>query len=371
MMNRISWVTSDCFADCDFIYDVMRELCQIYSIRWIIHYGKNPRYSELDYQIFNDIENLEIKFVYNPYRQRDPRSIWGYWKVYKLAKHFRPDVYYFNMPPAPFYPFVSIFYDKNRSIYCAHDGGPQKDSVKNVMIHTWFFNQTYKYAKYVNMFSETQATLYHSNYPKGKVHVMRLALKDFGEPTIEKPTDVIRFLSVGYIIHQKNIDLLIEAGNKLYERGYRNFRISINGACDNWNFYKNKINYPEMFECFPGFRPNSELPNLYESSHYAVFPYRRVSQSGALKVAFKYNVPVIASNIGAFKEEIIEGKNGFFFDVGNLEDLTNLMEKLLNEHAQNYKNLRKTMYAYTNAHYSNEVLVKTYDGLFRSVIDKR
>ncbi len=369
MKAKISWVTADYFADCDFIYNVMEKLCKTYSIRWIIVQGTHPRYRDDEYKIFDTIRDLEIVFVVNKYRQRDLRGILSYWKMFRMAKSFQPDVYYFNMAPSPFYPFISMFYNKDKSIYCAHDGAPQKDSVKNCMVHTLCFNQTYKYAKFVNMFSKSQSELYAANYRRGKIHLMHLALKNLGTPTIQKPSDMIRFLFVGYIVYQKNLELLIEAGNRLFERGHRNFRISINGACENWSFYQEKIRYPEVFECYPDFRPNSELPNLYQSSHYAVYPYRRVSQSGALKVAFNYNVPVIVPSIGSFKEEVVEGVNGYYFEVCNVESLVGLMEQLLQKDLSAYTRLVVRMKEYTRLHYSNEAMVRAYTELFNSVIN--
>lgn len=56
---------------------------------------------------------------------------------------------------------------------------------------------------------------------------MNLPLKNFGKSKKTKPVGMVRFLSFGHIIYQKNIDLLIEAGNLMYERGLRGFKISI------------------------------------------------------------------------------------------------------------------------------------------------
>ena len=201
--------------------------------------------------------------------------------------------------------------------------------------------------------------------------MMNLPLKNFGKSAKSKPSDFVRFLSFGHIIYQKNIDLLIDAGNILYERGLRNFRISINGTCDNWNFYKDKIKYPEIFECNPSFISNEELLDLFASSHYAVFPYRRVSQSGVLKVAFNYNLPVVVSNIGSFKEEIVEGVNGFFFEVGNANSLADVLEHLLKLSPDNYAELCNGMEAFISENYSNEKSAKSYMDFFQQIINKK
>jgi glycosyltransferase involved in cell wall biosynthesis len=331
--------------------------------------SSKSRYSLSDYKIFENIKDFKYIIIYNDYRQRDPRYVFQYLKAYKMGKKWEADLFYMNVPPSLFYPFVTWFYNKNKTIYCAHDGAPQKDSVGNIAIHTCFFNHTYKAAKYVNMFSKNQADLYRKHYPQGKIHVMRLALKDFGRPTNTKPKDIIRFLSVGYIIYQKHIDLLIDAACILFEKGHRNFRISINGACDDWHFYEKRIKYPEIFECTPSFVDNADLPNLYESSHYAVFPYRRVSQSGALKVAFNYNIPVITADMEAFKEEVVENVNGFLFKPSDVEDLVRVMSDVIDHHENNYNSLCKRMKEYTDSVYSDQAMIESYKKLFNSILE--
>ena len=180
----------------------------------------------------------------------------------------------------------------------------------------------YSRVKYVNMFSKSQAGLFQKHFPNSKIFKIPLALKDFGIPTIVKPKDgIIRFLSFGTINYAKNIDLLIDAACVLYDKGYRNFRVSINGMCKDWSFYQTKIKYPELFDIDIRSIDNSEIANLFASADYFVQPYRVVSQSGPTKISFNYNLPIIASNLPGFSDEILENVNGYLFEPGNVNDL--------------------------------------------------
>jgi D-inositol-3-phosphate glycosyltransferase len=42
-----------------------------------------------------------------------------------------------------------------------------------------------------------------------------------------------------------------------------------------------------------------------------VLPYIRIFQSGVLFLAYSFDLPVIATDVGSLKEEIIEGRTGF------------------------------------------------------------
>ena len=108
---------------------------------------------------------------------------------------------------------------------------------------------------------------------------------------------------------------------KLYEKGLRGFKVKICGVCKSWDFYQKRIRYPELFDLNIGFVKNEDIPNLLSESHYCVQPYRAVSQSGVVKVAFQYDTPVIVSNLPGFMDEVVEGLNGFSFMVENVSDL--------------------------------------------------
>lgn len=368
IMKKIIWITGACFTETDYNYDVMYELAKKFEIHWFILGAIKNYLPEKAFDIFKNIPNLNVYWRNNKYRIRDPRGLIFYLKLLKEINSKHPDVIYCNASPEPPFAIMSIFLNKKKTIFAAHDGKVQNDSSSFSLIRTFGYNTIFKHSRYVNMFSKSQAELMNETYPQNKIHTMVLPLKDFGKSTKSLPNNYIRFLSFGSIIYQKNIDLLIEAGELLYNKGYRNFKISINGGCKNWEFYQKKIKHPEVFECNPQFISNETLLDLFATSHYAVFPYRRVSQSGVLKLAFNYNVPVIASQIGSFKEEIIEGLNGFFFEAGNVTSLANVMETCINRKKSDFNLLKSKMDTFIKEKYSIKNITSYYTELFTTFI---
>ena len=110
----------------------------------------------------------------------------------------------------------------------------------------------------------------------------------------------------GTINYAKNIDLLIDAACVLYDKGYRNFRVSINGMCKDWSFYQTKNKISRAFDIDIRSIDNSEIANLFASADYFVQPYRVVSQSGPTKIAFNYNLPIIALNLRFFRMRFLK-----------------------------------------------------------------
>lgn len=370
-MKKIVWVTADYFADTDLNIDVMTKVTSCFKVLWIVLEGKTPYFEHDAYSEIKQLPNMELVFMKNAFRTRDPRSVLFYLKVLRKIHAYKPNLVYYNVAPNPASALMCLFLHVDKTIFTAHDGKAQNDSAAFGRMRTFAYNVTFKHAKNINMFSKAQADLMRQTYGEKNINITNLPLKNFGVSKKTKPVEFVRFLSFGHIIYQKNIDLLIEAGNLLYEKGVRCFKISINGTCEDWTFYEKKIKHPEIFECNPNFISNDKLLDLFSTSHYAVFPYRRVSQSGVLKVAFNYGLPVIVSNIGSFKEEIVEGTNGFFFKVGNAQSLANVMEKVLNLHQNGYTALCNKMQEYTQSHYSSEKSAKSYIEFFNTVINKR
>ncbi|HXB44970.1 MAG TPA: glycosyltransferase [Puia sp.] len=367
--KKIVWVTPDNFLDSDFNPYLFNLLLATYNIKWVIILPKSGGFfNESNFEELNRLKGLEIQFVYTSYRQRDPRRLFFYALLYRKINITPYDLLYLSYGPAD--PYAVPFFwalNKKKTIFAVHEGHVN-DNFKLPYLSKILLNSTYRYAIFVHMFSSFAANVFHQHYPKAKIFMTNMALKSFGESNLQKCSDTVIFLSFGIINHAKNIDLLIEAACNIYERGHKGFKISINGSCSNWDFYQSKIRYPEIFICDIRMIQNSEIPDLFARSHYLVQPYRSTSQSGVLKIALNYNVPIIASDLPGFREEIEEGVNGFFFKAGDVKELENVMIKILNEHDRQYAGLLERQRKDTVAKYDTNKINSKYIDMFKYVI---
>jgi glycosyltransferase involved in cell wall biosynthesis len=367
--SSITWVTPDYFVDCDSNPEIWSGILEHFNVHWIILLPHtNARFSEKDFVELNQLPGLTIEIIHWNHRARSPKMLFFYEKVYNRIQAIRSELVYFNYVPTS--PYVLPLYwrlNKSRTVVTAHDG-----SVKPSFSMPWLakivFALSFKTVHYVNMFSDSQAALFRSTFTRSKIYITPLGLKDFGKSTVGKRNDDIVFLFFGSIHSNKNIELLIDAGCKLYERGVRGFKISINGSCSDWERYKAHIKYPEIFECNIRFHQNSEIPDLCASSHYMLFPYKEMSQSGALKVAFQYNLPVITSDLPGFTDEVKDHVNGFIFESENLEDLERVLLGRIEKHEAEYEALQQKIVQYNQENYAPEVLAGKYVDMFDNVL---
>ena len=75
------------------------------------------------------------------------------------------------------------------------------------------------------------------------------------------------------------------------------------------------------------FIPDDEMELYLKASDVLVLPYKDIFQSGVLFLAYSYGLPVVATDVGSFREEIVEGDTGFLCRPGDVDDLACTLEK--------------------------------------------
>lgn len=363
-MRTICWVTPDCFVDVDI--PIIPHILDEYDVTWVINFPwRNNRFKESDFEYLKRYKNLKIIFFHMKYYRHDPRYFFRNRKFLSLVagEASKADIVYLNgLLSERIFGLLPL----ERTIFTAHDG-----SIKSIMpsSNERLYMELYPKCKYVNMFSEQQAELFRKNYAGSQVTVIPLAPKDYGKPKESLRKDAIGFVVFGTIHAEKNIPLVIEAANQLYEEGIKNFRVSINGQWKISDSPKKLIRHPEVFEIQTHLVDNKDIPNLYGRNHFALFAYKDMSQSGALKVAFNYDKPVVVSDLPGFKEEVQENVNGFFFKSEDLESLKSIMKKCIQMKEDEYVKLLTSTKEYIAKNYSMEAIIEKYKEMFAEVIN--
>jgi D-inositol-3-phosphate glycosyltransferase len=86
------------------------------------------------------------------------------------------------------------------------------------------------------------------------------------------------------------------------------------------------------------FIPDEEMEVYLKGADVLVLPYKEIFQSGVLFLAYSFGLPVVATDVGSFREEIVEGSTGFLCQPGDPADLAKAIEIYFNSDL--FKNLR-------------------------------
>lgn len=74
------------------------------------------------------------------------------------------------------------------------------------------------------------------------------------------------------------------------------------------------------------FIPDEEMELYLKAADVLVLPYNEIFQSGVLFLGYSFGLPVVATDVGSFREEIIEGKTGFLCRPADPADLAITLE---------------------------------------------
>ena len=143
------------------------------------------------------------------------------------------------------------------------------------------------------------------------------------------------------------------------------FKVKIVGHCRQWeSIYQPLIKYPEIFDLDIRMVPDSLIPQLFGSSHYLVLPYKAVTQSGPLRIAYGYNMPVIASDLEGFQESVVDGVTGLLFKSEDLQSLVNTMKECVIRGYNYYEELKDRQAAYVKSNLDVMAVVTNYKSMF-------
>jgi glycosyltransferase involved in cell wall biosynthesis len=74
------------------------------------------------------------------------------------------------------------------------------------------------------------------------------------------------------------------------------------------------------------FIPDEEMELYLKAADVLVLPYKEIFESGVLFLGYSFGLPVVATDVGSFREEIVEGRTGFVCKQADPADLARAIE---------------------------------------------
>jgi glycosyltransferase involved in cell wall biosynthesis len=139
-------------------------------------------------------------------------------------------------------------------------------------------------------------------------------------------------LFFGNLVPYKGVEYLIAAFRRLVAHNHQ-YRLVIAGSPATNEDYWPPIRKTLQAEMLKGqvflkddFIPDAETELYFKAADVLVLPYTYIYQSGVLFLGHSFGLPVIASDVGCLKDEIVEGQTGFLFRPKDTHDLARAIE---------------------------------------------
>jgi glycosyltransferase involved in cell wall biosynthesis len=167
-------------------------------------------------------------------------------------------------------------------------------------------------------------------------------------------------LCFGRIKPYKGIEHLLEAFRTLARRD-ASYRLIIAGEVQKENEgYLSQIKQMIPTELERGqvilrvqFIPDEEMELYLKAADVMVLPYNEIFQSGVLFLGYSFGLPVVATDVGSFREEIVEARTGYLCRPGDPEDLARAIETYFNSDLyRNMETTRKEIRNHANLYHS-------------------
>lgn len=80
------------------------------------------------------------------------------------------------------------------------------------------------------------------------------------------------------------------------------------------------------------FIADDEVERLFEQATFTILPYDSATQSGVIILSYSYATPVIAYDVGALGEYIVNGENGFVVSHKDNDKILKILSKFTDKH---------------------------------------
>jgi glycosyltransferase involved in cell wall biosynthesis len=119
------------------------------------------------------------------------------------------------------------------------------------------------------------------------------------------------------------------------------------------------------------FISEEEVEMYFKSADVLILPYRSISQSGVPFLGYSYGLPVIATDVGSLREDIIEGETGFLCNPGDPADLAAKIEEYFSSDLyRSLESRRSQIREFANDRYSWTKVAEIVHGAYDQLMEE-
>lgn len=339
------------------IYSLFEELANYHEV-WAMTI-KNPRVP------FTSNEHIiHINAPKRPGVQLSTFNVPELLRVLNLVRKHKFDVVYFetlhtwNIPIWLFHPKETVI------IQGMHEVEPHAGdgAVKSVEL----MNKTaVKHADFIMLRNSSFVEALHKkyNYPKEKIRSLD-PWRRF--PRYDHLTHSHRALFFGRINEYKGVEFLPEIIEKC-----SNVQFDIVGRVDvGLEDIVNRIGKYTNVNLRTEYVTDEEMVSFFHNADFVILPYKSASQSGVILDSNKFARPVIAFDVGAISNQVIEGINGSLIQAGDIDSFSNKIKEFATMSKDEMNSFSLSSYNYAFDRFSSKVAAEKFDVIIKEIVNR-
>ena len=196
--------------------------------------------------------------------------------------------------------------------------------------------------------------------------------------TVKIPKEIVRYnkdcfnvVFLGVLIKRKGIHDLLKAISILKEKNVLNqINFKIAGTGEEKLFLENLADTIDITEYvnFVGWVNDIEKKELIKESQLLVLPSYNEGLPMSILEGISFGLPVIATNVGDIPEAVINGKNGFLINPGDIQSLASSLEKIILSGEKRWKEFSKKSKEIATEKFTNEKYFNIFKKIYKGEI---
>ena len=258
-------------------------------------------------------------------------------KLVRLLNQIKPQLIHFDDISGRLSVFTLMLRNK-KIVLNVHDPAPHsgEETWSSSLIRKLVYRKVNVFCTFSNFSKLLFEQIYQPRVPVVSLRLVPyLSYNFFQRKKIEeidkKPGDQY-LLFFGRISPYKGIDELLGAFAHIH-RQFPHLKLIVAGRGNYAYQIPEELRNSSALILLNRFIREDEIKSLFGISDVLICPYRDATQSGVLMTARVFELPVIASNVGAMPEYILDGKDGLVYDVNDTQALERTLLNYLNEGA--------------------------------------
>ncbi len=264
--------------------------------------------------------------------------------------------------------FVLLRLFNVKLIHTAHDVLPHEEKKIDYLLNYFLYRASRKIIVHSSYIKNKLSSIFNINkekidiVPHGNFDIYKSSSPISNEEAKKElslsPTDKV-ILFFGFIREYKGLDILLDSYSLVHQKNPE-IKFIIAGSIATKSLaqvYKNKIStFQSNGSLITNFNfiPSEKVATYFTAADFVVLPYKDIDHSGIVHLAYSFEIPIIATNVGDFAETIEEGKSGYLVKKNDPNALAYTIIEAFNNvdlklNMKNYiKELNKNKYSWDN-----------------------